>query len=117
MPLKDLLNRQFSVATRPNRNPLIAAAGLAAAQLLANNPNRLAFTLINLSANAMYINLDNAVTATNGIYVGPNGGSISMVWNEDFDMVGWEWWVIAAGAASSLLVVEILEEYTPGVTH
>lgn len=112
MTLSKLIEKQFGVATRPIVNPLIAATpGVAAVRLLPNNPDRLAWILINLSVNPMYINLTDAVSAINGIYVPPNGGFVGMVWDEDFQMLAWEWWVITPAGASNLLVIEIIEEY------
>jgi hypothetical protein len=109
MPLQDLLKDQFQVRTRPIVNKLTDQAETSATLLLSNNPNRLAWTIVNLGANPVYIALDNDVSQTKGILVAANGGSVSMVWNEDFDMVAWSWYGIALSSACKVYIVEIVE--------
>ena len=109
MPLANLLLERFKVRTRAVQNPLITSVGTTALQILSNNPNRLGFTIINLSTNNMYLALTNDVSSTKGILLTPSGGSFGMVWDEDFQMVAWAWWVVAAGANSAVYSVEVLE--------
>jgi len=108
MTLQQLLDDQFKVKTRANENPVVAAIGLTEIQVLANNPNRLAWILINLSANTIYLALSRGVGATRGITVTGNGGIASMMWNEDFQMTGYEVFGIATGAASAIYVLEVV---------
>ena len=111
--LADLLMERFKVKTRPRVDPLgVSPIGVNPVVLLRNNPNRLAYIIMNLSANLVYIGLTNQVNATVGTEVGlglePNRGFVSMVWDEDFDMVAWAWWGIAAAAPSILTIIEIV---------
>lgn len=105
----DLIADRYGVRTVSLDNPEISTIGLTAARVFKNNPRRLALVVINLSANAMYLALTLDVAATKGIYLAPNGGSVNMTLDDDFELVEREWWIIAAGAASSLysLSVEI----------
>lgn len=114
MPLADLLMERFKVKTRAVRDPLgVGAIGADAALILANNPNRLGFVIMNLSAETVYIDLTQAVSAALGFEVGlrldPNGGFITMIWDEDFQMTAWAWWSAATGAAR-MAIIEIVEE-------
>ena len=110
MPLKDLLMERFSVKTRAVENPLnVTSLGATAQKLLSNNPNRLGFVIVNLSANIVYIGLENSVSSTKGIRLDANGGSSGCIWDEDFDMTAWAWWAVASGAASAIYVLEIVE--------
>ncbi|MBA7574681.1 hypothetical protein ES708_16493 [subsurface metagenome] len=114
MPLADLLMERFKVKTRAVRDPLgVSPIGAAAALILNNNPNRLGFVIMNLSAATVYIDLTQAVSAAVGLEVGlrldPNGGFVTMIWDEDFQMVAWAWWS-AATAAARLAIFEIVEE-------
>ena len=109
MPLADLLKERFKVRTRAIENPRLTSVGTIAEVVLANNPNRLAFSVVNLSANVMYIGLTNLVSATNGIRLDANGGYFSGIWDEMFDPVAWAWWIIATGAGSSVYSVEVVE--------
>jgi len=108
--LRKLTVDRFGVAVIPVTNPEISSVGLAAARVLRNNPDRLGFNFVNLSVNDMYIAPFNDVSATKGIKVGPNGGSVATIWIEDFESVGVEWFVLATGAASPLLMIEYVAE-------
>lgn len=110
MSLEKLLDAKFGVKTRPLINRMITQAGVTPTIVVPNDPNRLGLTLINLSASAMYLALASDVSATKGIYLAPNGGNISLVWDEDFIMVAWEWWIIAGGAGSALYCLEMVED-------
>lgn len=109
MPLADLLRDQFGVKTRPRVNPVVSQVETVATKLADNNPNRLALIVINLGTTAMYIGLDSEVSAEKGIYVGANGGSLALIWNEDFDMVAWEWFAVAITSANKVYVIEVVE--------
>jgi len=68
---------------------------------------------MNLSANLVYAHLTQDVNAGVGTEVGlridPNGGFISMTWEEDLQMVGWAWWLVATGAPSIVTILENVE--------
>lgn len=108
--LTDLLRDRFHVKTRELINPVIAAVGVAAIPVIRNNPDRLGFVFINLSANIVYISPAPGVLATAGIRLDANGGMVSMVWDEDFELVSHEWYGIATGAGSAIFVSEIIGE-------
>ncbi len=113
--LADLLMERFKVKTRAVENPqAVTSLGVAAQIIVANNPNRLAFIIINLSANTIYIGLTREVNATagteQGIRLDPNGGAYSAIWDEDFQMTGWAWWGISTGAASQIYSLEVVAE-------
>lgn len=110
MDLATLLLQQFKLKTRSVENPLLTALGAATLRVFSNNPNRLAWLFINLSANIIYLGLANDVSATKGIVVVPNGGVASMVWDEDFNMVGWDIWGIAPAGASNCYSVEVVTQ-------
>ena len=114
MPLADLLMERFKVKTRAVENPAgITHLGVTAEIVLANNPNRLAFTIINLSANVVYVSLTSDVSATvgaeQGIRLDANGGSFTCIWDEDFQMTAWAWWGIATAHPSQIYVLEVVE--------
>lgn len=110
MPLADLLMERFKVRTRAVENPqAVTSLGTTAQVILANNPNRLGWVIVNLSTNIVYLGLTNAVSATRGIRLNANGGLASMVWDEDFQMTGWGIWGVASGAASAIYSLEVVE--------
>lgn len=110
MSLEALLKRQFGVRTRAEENPLISSLGTTAAKVLPNDPDRLAYLVINLSANVVYVSLHNDVADDKGIRLDPSGGMMSAIWSEDFQLVGWELWGVADGATSAIYAI-VVKEY------
>jgi hypothetical protein len=80
----------------------------ASAQILRQDPRRIGFTFVNLSANEMYVTPVGAASATNGIRVGPSGGSVNVQADDDGEMSAWEWVGIATAAASNYFILEQL---------
>ncbi len=107
--LSELVEQELGVKTFPNINPLIVATGGAVAErFLRNHPSRVAFIFVNLSANDAYIMIDNLVAAARGIFVPPNGGHAVVLWKEDFDLVGYDWWVITPAGGSNIFCLEMV---------
>ncbi len=107
-PLAALLEEKLGTKATPFANPLnVASIGVAAVRVLPNNPNRFAWTFVNLSPNLIYLLNSNLVSATNGIQVGASGGNVTAIWEQDFELVSNEWWAVAAAAASNFLVISI----------
>lgn len=109
MPLRDLIDKRFGIKTRAVECPENSEVGTSAALLLKNNPNRLSFLVINLSANVIYLGLTGGVASSRGIRLNANGGMASMIFDEDFDAVGWAWYAIASGSNSAVYFLELLE--------
>lgn len=116
MPSKDLaqlVQDLLGVKTFTRINPVKATAGVAAAQVLRQNPNRVAFVYVNLSANDIRFAPRADVSTTLGIRVASSGGSVTALYTEDFDLVGLEWFDIADVAASAIFVMEWLTQREP----
>jgi len=108
--LSDLLRARFGIETRESINPIVAAVGVAAVVVIRNHPDRVGFVIVNLSANPVYLAPDGGALATYGIRLDPNGGFLSMIWDEDFELVSHEWWGIAPAGASNIFVSEVIGE-------
>ena len=106
--LSELLRDKLGVGSYPRVNPVISSVGVTALEVFRNSDNRIGFYLINLSLNAMYAGPFNNPSSSRGFYIGPNGGSLIADWREDGHLVGFAWFVVADGAASNLLSVELL---------
>lgn len=106
--LADLIDARFGVKTEAADNRSGTTLGTSAATILRNDPRRLAATIINLSAVAMYVAPSRDVSATNGIRLAPGGGQLTLIWDEDFDVTGYEWFGIADAAASAVYTLETL---------
>jgi len=105
--LHDLILDRFKVKTRAVENPVTDTVGTEPVIILHNNPNRVFWLLINLSPNTIYVALSHDVSPNKGVYVDPNGGGTSMIWDEDFHATGWAVWAVASAADSKIYVLEI----------
>lgn len=106
--LQRLIEREFGVKTTCNINPVVGAVGVIPILVLQNNPNRLAWTFLNLSAGWLSLGFDRDVSNTYGIYIASGGGGINFLWKEEFELVGWQLFAVAQNAASPIYVVEIV---------
>lgn len=105
---RSLVEARFEASVNPVVNRGSPAIAAVASRLMIQDPDRLGFLVVNLSVNDVYMMIDGNVSATRGIKIGPNGGSIATIWFEDFEIVAWEWFAIAPAGASSVLVIEYL---------
>jgi hypothetical protein len=96
----------FGFRTRLIENPLVSSVGTSAAKVLNNNPDRIGWLIINLSANTLYIAYSPDVSSSKGIQIAANGGTASSIVTEDGEAVANEVWAVATGANSSIYVVE-----------
>ena len=106
--LRGLLDRLFGVLTETRDNPLVSQAETTVTQLLKANPARVAFHVVNLGSNPVFLWSDNEVSTTRGVRLNASGGSATVLYDEDFARVGYEWHVIASGGTSEIAVQEVL---------
>jgi len=103
--IDDLIEKEVGVRCAPVVDPLgVGTIGTTVERILPNNPRRIAWTMVNLSTNIVYVNFTNDVSATNGFRIAPAGGALQMHWKEDFHPVSWSWYAVASGAASAVLI-------------
>ena len=108
MNVAELIERRFGMVTKAVSNPLVNEAQTAITRVLANNPNRLGWTILNLSANNVFVALDQGVSADHGILLAPNGGNASMRYEEDFEATCWAVWAVAAANNSDIFCLEVI---------
>lgn len=106
LSLHDMLVNLFGIGTYERVNPVTDASAAAAAVVAHANPMRAMLLIVNLSANNVYIAPDNQVAADHGIYIAPNGGSVLLQWDRDFELCAREWWIISPAGASDIFVIE-----------
>lgn len=104
--LHQMVEALFGVKTYPRENPETNSVGTDAVRILQENPRRLSFQVVNLSANSLYIAPTNQVSSTRGIFLAANGGIVSLIWDRDFELCSHEWYAVASGAASDIYVLE-----------
>lgn len=108
--LHSIINERFGVRTRQAENRETVAMTTTAAIILRNDSSRLAVLIINLGPNEVLIRPNGLPSATVGMLAGPNGGSITLTVEEDFNLVGLEFQGIAAAGTSTLYILETVIE-------
>lgn len=106
LTVRDLLRARLGVPTSPQVNRAASSVGTTAATVLRNDPSRVSFVLVNLGAFVVFVVLRGEPSSTNGLRVEPNGGTLIVGWEDDGEMVAWEWRAVAVGGTSALLVLE-----------
>jgi len=106
--VQELIRERFGANAHPAVNRSVSSLGVTAGRVLINDPDRLAAIITNLSLNRVYLGPFNDVAATKGIRLDPGGAALGLIWDEDFDITGWEWFGLADAAGSPILTVEYL---------
>jgi hypothetical protein len=107
MAAAEFSRKRFGRPTRLVVNPLVDSVGTSPVRVLANNPDRMMWLIINLSTNTVYLGFDPQVSSTRGIILGASGGYASMVIEDDGEAVAYEVWAVATGPNSPIYVIEV----------
>lgn len=106
--LQQLLQAHFGIKSSWNQNPKVTQVETSITQIVSYNPNRLGLLLTNLGANTVWVAPDNSVSTTKGVRLVPAGGTLTLKWDTDFELVASEWYGIASGAASEFYALEVV---------
>jgi len=109
--VRDLLTNRLGVPINTQANRLVVQASATAGAIMRQDAARVAYLVVNLGAFPVFIapgSMGAEVSASFGIRVEASGGSASMQWDEDGEIVCYEWRAIAVGGASALLTLETL---------
>ena len=112
--LADLVKERLGIPTYRNDNPVVSSVGVTATLIARRNPNRIWLTIVNLSANVLYVGPFSDVSTTKGYYLSANGGTLTVDYINDMELSGDDWYAIATGAASPILIVEQVTQREPG---
>lgn len=104
--LHEMLFNLYGVSSHYAINKKESDVDIAMKRIIDNNPNRASFLIVNLSANQIYVSPQNDVSSTKGIYVAPNGGTMLMQWDIDFELVTSEFFAVASANNSSVFILE-----------
>jgi len=107
MALSRFVRDKFGINTVVIQNPVTDSCGTSVTQLLLNNPDRLSFILVNLGTTNLYVSWDNKPASDHGVYVAPNGGSFSVIADEDLELVGMALYGISATSANDIFIVVV----------
>lgn len=69
--------------------------GPSVSRIVDNNPEAVSFTLLNLGSNNLFVALDDSVSASHGILLVANGGSMSLNVRNDQELPARAWFAIA----------------------
>lgn len=101
----EMIAALFGIRTAFAVNPQTNTVGVTEVMVLPNDPMRVGIVFVNNSANAIYVLPRKGVSADEGIYLAPNGGTISMVWDRDFELCSVAWYALAGGAGSRITIL------------
>jgi len=93
--------------TRLVVNPVTDSVGTTPTLILKNNPDRIFWLLVNLSANDGYAGWDTRVSNSRGMLIPANGGYASASIEEDGELVIYEVYGINLNAAGTWMIVEV----------
>ena len=109
--VRDLLTNRLGVPTRPRLTlPVITAAPLVATALK-QDAARVAILFVNVSGFQIFLTPQDGFfppSANFGIKIEPNGGAVSVLWDEDGEVTAWEWRAAGNGGAGLLYIVETI---------
>jgi len=104
--LSEYLIKRFGIDLVAEFPPFKITISTTPTEIVKSNPDRLQITFMNLSANVVYLGVDETVSVGNGLYLDSNGGSITLLAEEDGDLVGYSWYGVA-GASSDIYVIAV----------
>jgi len=81
--------------------------GTAVSEVVESNPDRLGLLILNLSNNNVFVSIENNPSATNGIRLGANGGSVAFNVTDDGMIQTRAMSALADGAGSTVYVLEL----------
>jgi hypothetical protein len=106
--IDDYILKEFGFKVTTVKEGLVSSVGTNATKLFDDNPNRLAWFCINLSANTIRQAFDAKVSSSRGIVLDANGGSSSCNIKDDLHLTHREVWVVATGVNSAIYAFEIV---------
>lgn len=98
---------KFGAPARPVESApaIVTSAG----QLVKNSADRVELIVVNTGTDMVTIGLSHNLVSGVGIRLVP-GGTVDILADEDGDVVGYEWWAIAASGSQTLYVLEVISE-------
>lgn len=99
--------QRLGFPTKPRINPVTGTVGTTATKILNNNPERIFWLAINLSANKGYVGWDPQVSSSRGIPIAPSGGYVSCCLEEDGELTIYEVHALLENAEGTFYIVEI----------
>lgn len=104
----DKIHEEFNAIVDWVEDPEITQANLADALFVRNNPDRLQFTIMNLSGSSVYVRPSQAASVGTGILLTANGGNMTVNVKDDGPLPIIEWHIIGAANNLDIYVLAII---------
>jgi len=101
--LNDFMNKEFGGVAEIISGVISVTTGMT--PLVGNDPDALALTLINVSANTVYVTPDNSASPSRGIVLNSGGGAVSLNVRDDLTLPGYEWYGVASAGTADVYFV------------
>lgn len=103
----ELIQREYGVGHMQAEPGRVGVAAVAATQILKQDPTRVSFVFMNLSANTLGILPRGDLALTNRSILVAAGGLASFNWRDDLVLPALEWFVVGTAAAEAWMVVSV----------
>lgn len=114
MTLDEFIQQQYGIRTDTVKSTF--TVGTTPVQIVQNNPNRISYTVVNASTNAIFTDENPSVSVNNGAIVG-GGSSQAFDWRVDGQTAGYGLYAVSASAGCQVYVREVViidsEEIVP----
>jgi hypothetical protein len=103
--LAQYMAARWGVKTRlvPQQTVAVLAS---ATRILKNNPRRFGLTIINQGTGQVFLDWSAGVAVGVGVILTALGGSLTLVPDEDGEIIGYDMWAIASAAGNNLSIWE-----------
>ncbi len=108
--LQTLVEQDFGIPIDIQEDPEQTNIGTSVELFLRNDPDRVGFIVVNLGDTTLYIKPKADVSPTSGIPVPGQGGSATVIFREDFMMVGMDWYAISVSSANDIYTMALRHE-------
>jgi len=106
--VRDVIKDRVGTTYVPAFSATPANIGTTVGVILAQNPSRIAFQIVNEGTFNIFMTPDGVPSSNRGVLIPPNGGTVTAFWEEDGEVVAWEWRAVAIGGASIIFITETL---------
>lgn len=112
----DLVQSQYGVSVVFDESDAGAVANIADSVLVRSTPHCVALTIVNQSANQMYVRAMAPASAARGLWIPANGGTLILGWRDDLTLPALEWHIVAGADGSPVYYQRLLLVGSPDVT-
>lgn len=106
--VQGLIERELGVKTSSRQSDPASTISQAAVVIFKPDPRRLFFLFVNMGTGTIFLAPRPGVSATDGIFIPANGGTLSSSFRDDFILPALEWSGLGADANIPFYTLEVL---------